>query len=52
MHMCEGETGSAPTARTSTSTNVVGKVFVLLWPRDRFGFLHRPDTFEDVPDAS
>ncbi len=32
--------------------DVVGKVFVLLWPRDRFTFLHRPDTFEDVPDAS
>jgi signal peptidase I len=29
---------------------VVGKVFVLLWPADRFGFLHRPDTFDDVPD--
>ena len=32
--------------------DVVGKVFVLLWPRDRFTFLHRPDTFADVPDAS
>ena len=32
--------------------NVVGKVFVLLWPSDHFTFLHRPDTFADVPDAS
>jgi signal peptidase I len=32
--------------------DVVGKVFVLLWPSDRFKFLHRPDTFADVPDAS
>jgi signal peptidase I len=31
---------------------VVGRVFVLLWPGDRFGLVHRPDTFEDVPDAS
>ncbi|MFC7496149.1 MULTISPECIES: signal peptidase I [unclassified Nocardioides] len=31
--------------------DVVGKVFVLLWPTDRFGFLHRPDAFDDVPDA-
>ncbi len=31
---------------------VVGKVFVLIWPADRFGFLHRPATFEDVPDPS
>ncbi|MBA2953454.1 signal peptidase I [Nocardioides sp. MAH-18] len=30
---------------------VVGKVFVLLWPADRFDVLHRPDTFADVPDA-
>ena len=32
--------------------DVVGKVFVLAWPVDRFGFLHRPATFDDVPDAS
>jgi signal peptidase I len=31
---------------------VVGKVLVLVWPRDRFGWLHRPDSFADVPDAS
>jgi hypothetical protein len=23
---------------------------VLVWPADRFGFLHRPATFDDVPD--
>ena len=33
-------------------SDVVGKVFVLLWPSDHFTFLHRPDTFADVPDAS
>ncbi|MCW2835069.1 MAG: lepB [Nocardioides sp.] len=31
---------------------VVGKVFVLLWPRQRFDVITRPGTFEDVPDAS
>jgi signal peptidase I len=31
---------------------VVGRVFVLIWPSDRFGFLHRPATFDDVPGAS
>ncbi|KRE94700.1 S26 family signal peptidase [Nocardioides sp. Soil774] len=31
---------------------VVGKVFVLLWPADRFRWNTRPDTFEDVPDRS
>ncbi|WP_085871140.1 MULTISPECIES: signal peptidase I [unclassified Nocardioides] len=32
--------------------DVVGKVFVLLWPSDHFTFVHRPDTFADVPGAS
>lgn len=31
---------------------VVGKVLVLVWPRDRFGWVHRPDSFDDIPDAS
>ncbi|MGD9959831.1 signal peptidase I [Nocardioides sp.] len=31
---------------------VVGKVFVLVWPRDHFGWIKRPATFEDIPDAS
>lgn len=30
---------------------VVGKVFVLAWPRDRFDWVGRPETFDDVPDA-
>jgi signal peptidase I len=29
---------------------VVGKVFVLLWPADRFSWTDRPDPFEDVPE--
>ena len=29
---------------------VVGKVFVLLWPRDRFHVLHRPADFADLPE--
>ena len=29
---------------------VVGKVFVLLWPRQHFTWVHRPDSFDDVPD--
>jgi signal peptidase I len=27
--------------------DVVGKVFVVVWPLDRFGFVHRPDTFDN-----
>lgn len=51
MHMCEGETDCTRNPYIDTD-GVVGKVFVLLWPSDRFEFLHRPDTFADVPDAS
>jgi signal peptidase I len=31
---------------------VVGKVFVLVWPSDRFGMISRPPTFEDLPEPS
>jgi signal peptidase I len=30
---------------------VVGKVFLLVWPADRFDWVGRPDSFADVPDA-
>jgi len=30
---------------------VVGKAFLLPWPRDRFTLIQRPDSFDDVPDA-
>ncbi|MCD4524781.1 signal peptidase I [Nocardioides sp. cx-173] len=30
---------------------VVGKVFLLAWPRDRFDWLDRPDSFADVAEA-
>ena len=29
---------------------VVGKVFSLIWPAGRAQFIHRPDTFDDIPD--
>jgi signal peptidase I len=51
FHMCK------PTAKDCTANpyvdvdDVVGKVFVLLWPSDRFKFIHRPGTFADIPDA-
>jgi signal peptidase I len=31
---------------------VVGKVLVVLWPHEHFRWLHRPDDFADVPDAT
>jgi signal peptidase I len=30
---------------------VVGKVFTLIWPWQRAEFIHRPGTFEDIPES-
>ena len=30
---------------------VVGKVFTLIWPWKRAEFIHRPSTFEDIPES-
>ena len=30
--------------------DVVGKVFALVWPAGRAELIHRPSTFESVPD--
>jgi signal peptidase I len=30
---------------------VVGKVVALIWPWDRMKIIHRPATFEDIPNA-
>ena len=29
---------------------VVGKVFALIWPLKRAQLIHRPATFDDIPD--
>jgi signal peptidase I len=29
---------------------VVGKVFALVWPRDRWDWISNPGVFDDVPD--
>jgi len=52
-HMCrEDETECVPGDEFVPADLVVGKVFVLLWPADRFRLNTRPDTFEDVPDPT
>lgn len=50
VHMCDGQVPCDDSPYVDAD-NVVGKVFMLLWPSDRFKILHRPDTFADVPDA-
>jgi len=40
-----------PTRGLVPVDDVVGKVFALVWPRDHFTRITRPDVFEDVPDS-
>jgi signal peptidase I len=50
VHLCEDErTGCAPGEEFVPVDLVVGKVFVLLWPRDHFRWVTRPASFADVP---
>ena len=52
VHMCrDGQSDCVPGAEFVPVDLVVGKVFVLLWPRSHFHWLHRPSTFSDIPDA-
>jgi signal peptidase I len=51
FHMCKPTDTDCTANPYVPVDDVVGKVFVLLWPRDRFGVLHRPATFADIPDT-
>ena len=52
VHMCTtDETDCVPGDEFVPVDLVVGKVFVLLWPADRFGFVHRPDAYADATDS-
>jgi signal peptidase I len=51
VHMCtEAETDCAPGREFVDDDLIVGKVWVLLWPFDRFGGLNGADVFDKVPD--
>ncbi len=53
VHLCrEEQTDCVPGHEFVAIDLVVGKVFVLLWPRQHFSWIHRPATFADVPNAS
>ena len=53
VHICrDGESDCVAGGEFVPVDLVVGKVFVLLWPRQHFSWLHRPDSFADVPDAA
>jgi len=49
VHLCRPDTqGCDPKAGFVPLDLVVGRVFVLVWPQDHFGWLKRPATFEDM----
>ena len=51
-HLCKPTvTECVPGDEFVAADLVVGKVFVLLWPRDHFNWLERPASFADIPDA-
>jgi signal peptidase I len=53
VHLCtDAATDCVPGSEFVPTDLVVGKVFVLLWPADRFDWVSRPADFADVPDAS
>ena len=53
VHLCgPDETDCVPGHEYVSTDLVVGKVFVLLWPRQHFTWVNRPGTFDDVPGAS
>ena len=52
VHMCSDSQPGCVSGDEYVDTDlVVGRVFALVWPRDRFTVLHRPATFSSVKDA-
>jgi signal peptidase I len=53
-HLCgsPAQAGCTPGDEYVADDLVVGRVFAVLWPRDHMAWLHRPETFSDVPDPS
>ncbi|MDT0203261.1 signal peptidase I [Nocardioides sp. AE5] len=52
-HMCHDPVVQecSPTRGLVKEELVVGKVWALVWPTDRFHRVHRPEVFEGVPDS-
>jgi signal peptidase I len=52
FHLCPKDATDCPATRGLIPVDyVVGKVFALVWPRDHFDRITRPDVFEDIPDS-
>ncbi|HEY9395162.1 MAG TPA: signal peptidase I [Nocardioides sp.] len=49
VHMCTANETDCALVPWVPEDNVVGKVVALGWPLDRAKWIHRPESFEDVP---
>lgn len=50
-HLCSPEEDPCTESPWVDTELVVGKVFTLIWPRDRWRWISRPEVFEGVPDS-
>lgn len=50
-HLCGPEEDPCTQSPWVDTDLVVGKVFTLIWPRDRWRWISRPEVFDDVPDS-
>jgi len=50
VHLCQKNQTDCTLNPYVDADLVVGKVFMLVWPSDRFGRIGTPDAFDDVPD--
>ena len=49
-HMCQESVENCTKSPWVDTDLVVGKVFSLVWPRDRWDWISNPGAFDDVPD--
>ncbi|HWI43839.1 MAG TPA: signal peptidase I [Nocardioides sp.] len=50
VHICSPDEDPCTSSPWVDTDLVVGKVFTLIWPQDRWRWIGRPDTFGGVPD--
>ncbi len=50
-HMCAPKIESCAKSPWVDEDLVVGRVFSLVWPRERWSWISRPEAFDDVPDS-
>jgi signal peptidase I len=48
-HLCSADEDPCTQSPWVDTDLVVGKVFTLIWPQDRWRWISRPEVFEDVP---